>query len=544
MNRSLPRLVIALAFLASAPLLAQDLPPLDLNPVPVYGKRVVTLPKARKGEVIDTSLYQLPPTDVMLFGDRVSSLGGSGGALPGYREYEAPLKTSYEASLGSYLSPRAMVSAEYIRKKFDVAADLDYRGTAGHIDSAKASSLLIGARGSLLIGDGIEPLRGLRVAGGFQHLGDGYFLYGNTRTRFDRSRTGNSGSVMLKSEEEIPFSYRIAFQLDGMSVADTDVDTIRQATSTSPTLMVGLAGRIDSSWGFSGGMQFSSTSLRYTAATNTPTFFSFHGDAEWHPSRSLFLTGGLVVASGDNSDSGSSSLIMPRLSLRYEASNVLSVFGWFAPELRAATYRDRIMAAPYVDRDIVLRPERVPVRLAAGGRLSLEGFTLEGRVFFERASNTPIVTALGLPGELHYDYIASRTIGGMVSSRFLITPRLTLDADAVIRSAVDSLSRALPMIPAVDLRARADFSLNREIDLFGSLLVQTEERTVLSDSAATTGELRLPMRFLLGAGGSYKVLENLSVFAEITNLLASQYELWQNYSAPRFEIRGGVKGTF
>ncbi|MDB5034092.1 MAG: hypothetical protein JWQ98_1333 [Chlorobi bacterium] len=544
MNRSLPRLIIALALLASAPLLAQDLPPLDLNPVPVYGKRVVTLPKARKGEVIDTSLYQLPPNDVMLFGDRVSNLGGSGGSLPGYREYEAPLKTSYEASLGSYLSPRAMVNAEYIRKRFDVAGDLDYRGTAGHIDSAKASSLLIGARGSLLIGDGIEPLRGLRLAGGFQHLGDGYFLYGNARTRFDRSRTGNSGNVMLKSEEELPFSYRLAFQLDGMSVVDTDVDTVREATSTSPTLMVGLAGRIDSSWGFNGGMEFSSTSLRYTAATNTPTFLSFHGDAEWRPSRSLFLTGGIVVANGDNSDSGSSSLIMPRLSLRYEASRALSLFGWFAPELRAATYRDRIMAAPYVDRDIVLRPERVPVRLAAGGRLSLESITLEGRVFFESAGNTPIVTASGLPGELHYDYIASRTIGAMAAARLLITPTLTLDADAVIRSAVDSLNRAMPMIPAVDLRARADFALNREIDLFGSLLVQTEERTVLSDSAATTGELRLPMRFLLGAGGSYRLLEHLSVFAEITNLLANQYELWQNYSVPRFEIRGGVKGTF
>jgi outer membrane receptor protein involved in Fe transport len=520
-----------------------DLPPLEIENVTVVGKRVVVLPKARKGEVADTAIYVLPPGDTMLFGERISNLGGTAGSLPGYREYERPLKIDAEASIGSYLSPHLRAGAEFIRRKFDVGGLFDFRSTAGHIDSAEASSLLLGLHGSVLLGDDVEPLRGLRVGGEFEHVGDGYFLYGNSINRFDRSRIGNQGSIIFRSEEELPIGYAIKLHLEGMSVEDTRPDTTLEASAMSPALDLDLGGKIDSSWSFRLGAGLVSTSLRYATPANTPLYLTLNGEAELRAAPGTFLTAGIVVASGENSDSGSSSLIMPRASVRYEASSTISLFGWFSPELRAASYRQLIMRAPYVDRDITLRPERVPVRFAAGVRVALASATVEARGFYESAENTPVVAAVGAPGELRYLYVSSKSVGAAASARIRVTPSITVDADALIRSVSDSADRELPMTPSVDLRGRADFALTPRINIFGSLVYQTDQRTALSDST-TTGALTVPARFLLGAGASYGILEDLDAFAEISNLLGYSYDLWQNYSAPGFEIRAGVRGRF
>jgi len=541
-------LIIALLGLCStAPLLAQtggDLPPLEIENVTVVGKRVVVLPKARKGEVIDTSIYLLPPGDTMLFGERISNLAGTPGSLPAYREYDLPLKTDAELSIGSYLSPRALVNLEYTRRTFNLGGRFDYRATAGHIDSAEASSLLIGAHGSILLGDDVQPLRGLRIGGEVEHLGDGYYLYGNSVDRFDRSRTGNQGSIVFKSEEELPIGYRVRLHVEGTSVEDTRPDTTFEASSLSPSLDLDLGGVIDTAWGFRVKAGLVSTSLRYADPANTPLYLMLQGDAEWHLAPATFITGGIVLANGENSDSGSSSLIMPRVSIRHELGTRLSLFGWFAPELRAANYREMIMSAPYVERDITLRPERVPVRLAAGVRADLDGMMVEARGIFEKAENTPVVVAIGAPGELRYAYVSSTTVGAQANARFSISPALTVDADALLRSKSDSNDNQLPMTPALDLRGRIDFALNTRINLFGSLLYQTDQRTALSDSGSTTGQLTIPARMLLGGGASYRFLENIEAFAEISNLLGYSYDLWQNYSAPGFEIRIGARGTF
>lgn len=550
MHTFLSRICIIALALLPAPLLAQgpggEVPQLEIEQITVIGRRTVVLPKARKGEVFDTTLYVLPPDDPMLLSSRLTNLKGDAGPLPGFREFELPLKLDGEASIGSYLSPHALVRAEYIRKGFDVAGMIDFRSTAGHIDSAEARSLLVGGRGSIVVGDrSTPPLKSFRISVGLEHGSDGYFLYGSSTSPFDRSRISNRLMVGIKSEEEMPVSYAFGFELASTGVEDRLATTATEATAEAPAFNLAIGTAIDSTLQARLGLDFTTTSLGYAVPTQTPAYVSVRGDLEWRTAPGTYLTGGVMIANGQNSDSGSSSLIMPRIAARYQASSSLSLFAWFSPELRAATYRERIMSAPYVDRDITLHPERVPVRVAAGVRFDLDKIMVEARGIFESAENTPVVVADSIPGHLRYEHVDSRTIGveGSVQMRF--AENLSLSADAILRSAtVRGSGEALPMTPQIDIRSRVDFALNQEIDIFGSILFQTEQRTVLSDIQVPNDARTISPRFILGAGGSYRILENLQAFAEISNLLNYDYDLWQNYSAPGFEVRGGVRVTY
>lgn len=544
MPRRFLQLVLVLFFCA-APLAAQgpsDLPPLEIENVTVIGRRMVVLPKARKGEVYDTTLYTLPPGDTLLFGERISNLGGTGGTLPVFGEFESPLKLDAEASFGSFLSPRALVRAEYIRPTFDVTGTVDYRGTAGHVDSAEASSLLIGASISKAFGDAELPLNRFRLFGGFERLGDSYFLYGNTVTPFDRSRAITRFNIGLRSEEDLPVEFSIDFGLDHSSVEDRDVDTLRDVSATTPAFSADVAAIIsDSTLRATGGVDFLTTSMNYSMPTLTPAYFSVRGGLEWRPSPGLMIAGGVFYANGEHSDSGSTSLGMLRLAARYEVTRDLSLFAWFAPELRAPTYRERIMHAPYVDREIVLRPERVPVLAVAGVRFGFADMAaLEIRGRYETAEATPVIVATA-PGDLTYAFVDSRTVGIEGSIRMKVARSVTVTGDVIFRTAVeDSTDEQLPMTPAIDVRGRLDFALSPELDIFGSLVFQSVQQTALGQPAF--GDI--PARFLLGGGAAYRLMENLQAFAEISNLLNYKYDLWQNYSAPGLEVRGGVRMTF
>ncbi|MBC8146188.1 MAG: hypothetical protein H7X80_11440, partial [bacterium] len=176
--KSILYILALLAF--TLPAIAQDggMPPLDVGEVTITGTRTIKLPPARKGEVVDSSVYSLPVGDTLMFGSRISNFGGPGGALPVYREFDRPARAHAEASIGTYISPRVMVHGEYNQRQFDLMGTVDYRGTDGHLDLARASSLLLDARGGVLLGGDDPTAPRVRITAGFDRIGDSYFLYG------------------------------------------------------------------------------------------------------------------------------------------------------------------------------------------------------------------------------------------------------------------------------------------------------------------------------------------------------------------------------
>lgn len=533
---------ILLFLLAAAPLAAQErgVPPLDIGEVTVIGRRTLILPKARKGEVLDTSIYRLPAGDTLLFGPRMSNFEGSAGRLPAYREFDPPVHALAELSLGSYLSPRALIRGEYAERSFDIGGELDYRGTAGHIDSAEASSIRLLVRGGVILGDTVSPLRSFRLSSEIEHQGESYFLYGNSATPFDRSRSTTGIVIGLKSQEGHPVDYRARLAYSRTSVDDRGVDSISEASATEPSLDIAIGVDIGEDLRGRFAFDFSTSSLRLAIPTRSTSNVSLSADLDWSVSPYMLVTGGVIYASGRHSDSGSASLLMPRLGARYAIDPSFIVFGSFSPELRPNLYQDLLLASPYVDRQIALRPQRIPIRLVGGLRYGTETMTIEGRGFYETGENKPVVIAdTGAMGSLRYEYADVTTAGVEGSFQVLPTEDFRIDVEArIAASKIDSLNKGAPMYPTIDLCGGAFLKASNEIDLQASLAYLSEQRVRLID------ETTIGTRLLLGLGGTYHVIPRLDIFAEVTNLLGISYDAWEHYSAPGFEVRAGARYRF
>ena len=478
----------------------------------------------------------------MIFGQRITNLRGDGGALPIYGEFDNPLVINAEGSIGTYLSPRGRVGLEYAVDRWNGRAQLDLRSTAGHVDGAEATSLLFEGNIEYQIPGQLPSPGKARASLGIDFGSDGYTLYGNSLAPFDRSRTLFDLDLGLASETDAAFDYTINLSIESLSLEDDTLGFARDISALTPAF--GADFRLGSdSLNVGAGVRYQTTSLDYDTATSNPAFVEASGKVEWSPAPGLFLTVGGVIGHGEFSDSGSSTLLMPRGAVRYEMSKNLAIFARFAPELRAPSYKAQIMSAPYVDREITLRPEKIQIHGAGGIRLGLGSINLEGEVFFEQAENTPVVTLAAEAGELRWAYVESQTIGlsGRLSAS--LSDRLHLFSELRVASATDQATdEQLPMQPKIQASGKLDFQLTDKIGLYGRLNFLGEQNVTSSITILPAGvERTLDARFLLGGGATYQLIENLGFFAEVTNLLSQNYDWWQNYEAPGIELRVGAR---
>ena len=543
--------IIAALLATASPLLAQTggTPTLDVEEVTVIGRRVVILPSARKGEVVDTSIYELPAGDTLLFGERISNLGGTGGPLPGYRELESPAVMSIEGSLGSYFSPRARAHGEFIRREFDASGTIDYRGTAGHIDSAEASTLLLAAAGSVVVeGDALVPRQ--RLTGGVEYLGEGYYLYGNPLTPFDRSRSGLRARVGIQSEEDRATNYAVDIDLESIAVEDRlAIDSAgRGGTASAASLrpafqLGGTIAPLDLIFRAS----YMATSLDYGAPTRSPSHLSVSVDGRYRFSPALSMNAGIFYQAAGQSDtvggSASAGMFNVRAALRYDLDSSLSINVAYTPELRAPSYRELIMTAPYVEREIALRPEKLPLNFTIGARYAVEGVTIEAGAYMEQAENTPAVVVAS-DSALCYDRFERRSAGIRGSADIETMAPLSFLLEGRIGSSIDrATERTIPLHPLIDLRGTIGYDLGRSIDLFADIRFQSA-RPVGFDTSAAPNPRDLPAHFLVDVGGSWAVLPRLDITASVTNLLGTAWETFPGYSAPGLEVRAGARLEF
>ncbi len=509
---------------------------INLEPPPIV------LPPARKGEVFDGKIYLLPPGDTLVFGDRITNLHGDGGALPVYGEFDDPLILNAEASIGTFISPRGRFGLEYAVDHWNGRAQLDLRSTSGHVNGAEASSLFFDGDLEYQIQGELPSPGKARVGLGMSLGSDSYTLYGNRASPFDRSRSIFGLDLGLTSETDVSFDYAINLIIESVALNDDTLGFTRDISAVTP--MFGARFRLgNDSLNIGAGVYYQSTSLDYDTITKNPDFVEASGMVEWSPSQGIYVTAEGILSHGEFSDSGSSTLVMPRGGIRYEAGENLALFAQVAPELRAASYRSRIMKVPYVDREIALRPEKVLFNVSGGIRVGLGSVNLNGEVFFEKGENTPVVTLDGSAGKLRWDHVDSRTVGFHGGINAEIGEKIDLLGKLTFAKSVDEATdEHLPMRPSVEVRGRLDYELTDKLGLFGTLAL-IGEQNVTSDVAVLPDSLfqTIDAQFFLGVGGTYDLLENVSLFAEITNLLAQKYDRWQNYEAPGLELRVGAR---
>lgn len=547
--RRRPNIVIAALLTAIvSPLLlsAQESGGLITNEeIVVSSGRTIVLPPARKAEVFDTTLYVLPPGDSLIFGERITNLQGDGGPLPVYGEFDDPFTLNAEASIGTFVSPHGRIGVEYAVDRWNVRGLVDLRSTGGHVENSEANSMLIDGNIEYQIPGQLPSPGKARVGAGIQFGSEDYTLYGNEANPFDRSRSVFDFDIGLTSETDVSFDYGIDLSIESVSLQDDTLGFSGDASALTPEF--GAQFRLgNDSLNIGAAVRYQSTSLEYSTTTDNPDFVEVSGQVEWSPVPGLFVTAGGFFANGSYSDSGSTTLVMPRGAVRYDMNKTFALFGRFAPELRAASYRSRIMRAPYVQREITLRPEKVPFHFAGGVRINLGAVGIEGEAFYETASNTPVVTVAGPPGELRYAHVESQTLGVRGNVNAQLTSRIGITGDLLVANATDdSTDEQLPMRPQLEVGGRLDFGLTDRFTLFGTIRFLSEQNVTSNFVILPVGADRtLENQLLLRAGGSYSVLDNVQIFADISNLLSQSYHWWQNYEAPGFELRLGARAQF
>src|SRR5713226_4271677 len=67
----------------------EEMPKLEIPEITIIGKKAITLPFARKGEIYDVDIYEAPQSDSSLLG-QPPSMSLLKGSLPRYRQEEMP----------------------------------------------------------------------------------------------------------------------------------------------------------------------------------------------------------------------------------------------------------------------------------------------------------------------------------------------------------------------------------------------------------------------------------------------------------------------
>jgi len=536
-------LTLLLLLLGYLPSGAQTLPPardtlgmprLEIPEITIVGKKAITLPFARKGEIFDISLYAAPAPDTSLLNDR-PAIPLPIGSLLRYEEPLTPLHLSAEGFLGSFTTLGARGLIDYTGIRWGMHGEAGFAASQGHVDHASGSSLLADASAHALLGDAGNAAT-FRTAGGLRFTHDSYGLFGFRDTTVDRKRTGASLSATLGTLSRERNAFDVSLRADLASVSDTKAGRDASTSSFSPGVAASFHTLIGATE-FASALSYRSSSLDNPSPVQSPSWVSFSADGRWRMSNGWLVTLGGRYEGGSGTNGESHMLLSPYGEVRLELDRDRTVSLWIRPEMAFTTYGDLLQENPYLLRVLDVRPERKP--LNAGGTLWYNSgiASLELRGSLAKSSDTPVEIA----------------DSGRISLQYVDASKFSLRANATIRlesgmlftlfglfqpSYEDGTTTQLPMVPVAQLGARGECSFHSPVTVWSALEYWSKQNVNLA------GTTTIPDHVLLSLGASARLLPNAVFSAEVTNLLNTAYEWWGGYQAPGTRFLITAKANF
>ena len=93
------------------------MPRLEIPEITIVGKKAITLPFARKGEIYDIDIYEVSPPDTSILESR-PAMSFPIGSLPRYEEPLIPWHVSAEGSFGSFSTGHLRAYVDYKGKRW------------------------------------------------------------------------------------------------------------------------------------------------------------------------------------------------------------------------------------------------------------------------------------------------------------------------------------------------------------------------------------------------------------------------------------------
>ncbi|TAK62045.1 MAG: hypothetical protein EPO24_05280, partial [Bacteroidetes bacterium] len=381
-----------LGFSQSAPQdTTRSMPRLEIPEITIVGKKAITLPFARKGEIYDVDIYEAPPPDSSLLGERLATAMPIG-LMPNDEEKRLPLHASAEGAFGSYATGKLRLYLDYTKGLWTFYGNSGFASTEGHVDNAKGSSFDINANARTLLSTDNNVLKTLQLLLGAKLQTENYGMF--ALPDIERLRQKFSLDASLASLDRRGITIDLGIGTNFWSVTDKAPSGDAEISTVSPTL--------SSAFGLTLGkvrwvtdLSFQSVSLDYSFPTQSVTLFRVTSSARWKLASAWNVSAGVLFANGTDLTGTSRTLAMPTTELEWTLSERQQFSFWWKPTMYLNSYDHWIRFNPYFNRSIALEPEHVPINLGVSYAVFESRLTAEATFSFSRYSNKAVITGFG-----------------------------------------------------------------------------------------------------------------------------------------------------
>jgi hypothetical protein len=541
----------------------QGMPKLDIPEITIVGKKAITLPFARKGEVFDVKLFQPPAPDSSLLGERLSS-SLPVGIMPKEDERIQPLHASAEGAFGSFSTGKLNAFLDYRKGAWKFSGHGGFASTEGHVDNAKASSFVADVNAQTLLMTDNDALKNLQLSLGTSLLAETYGMFAYSDV--ERSRQNFQLMSSLGTLDRRGLTFDLALNTNVWSVKDKLPSSEEDITAVSPTLSAAFATTVGK-FRWTNDLSFSSISLDYSMPTQSVTLFSVKSAVRWNISEEWSTDLGLMYADGSGilyDNRTGYTLFMPTASLLWNLGNQRQLSFWWKPTMLQNSYDDWARINPYLSREINLEPDAVPINLGISFSMVSRYITAEASLSYSQHHGKTAITGWGQynstlypnpfdKGELWLESYSSNQTLLEVNATYKPIENVKTEFSGIIQPTYSTGNgEQLPMVPLVGLKGKAEYVFLKPLVVWTSFDYRSTQNVMLpgtrwryhpNDSTVITlTDRTIDGAFLLNIGASTTIVPKTILTFSIYNLLGVSYEWWADYPAPglRFSLEAKV----
>jgi hypothetical protein len=512
----------------------REMPTLEIPEITIVGKKAITLPFARKGEVYDVPAYEAPGPDSGLLTER-PPIDLPPGSLPRYEQREDPWRISAEGNAGSFGTIGMLGYVDYHTQRWNLSTVGGYRRTGGHTDNSEGDEYRLGGRYTSLVTTDNDVLRDFRLKGDLEFRHDAFGMPALAGVERGRDLYTFGAGVSSVKRDGIVYDFTVA--ADVMSVDDAAAGVPDSGiTATSPSVGLSVSGdvgdfRLITGFGYAG------SSLDYQRAVTSPSLASFLAALQWRITGTMSFRAGAEYAGGTGTDDVSRSRFSPLAELDWEMGAGRRVNLWFRSGIKLTPYTRLANDIPYLAREVEMIPETRTLGIGGSAWYNSGFLTLQLSGEYARADNRLLVladsghifTAFGGVWEamVGVEGTIRPTTGFRVRFNGALRPAQERDGDS-----------QLPMTPLFDAGAQAEYDLTGWWTLNAALRGWTDQNVDRAGTATIAGAL------VADAGVSTTLVPQLLLSAGIRNLLDQQYEWWSGYPARGIDFYVTAKARF
>lgn len=382
-----------------------------------------------------------------------------------------------------------------------------------------------------------------KVVGNVEVLNTSYWNYGDTVTRasaqalLDTTRMGFTqlafGANLLRIyEEDNPFEYDLGLNVE----FHNDRRTNRELHFTiAPKAKFSINEELDFGLDLTGTF----TGARIAGEGQTRVFAGLKPYLSYTTGSFQAIAGLLGNVYNNNEDSVGQSAFVPQLELRARVMpQELTVFLGHTGGLKYNRYSDLIRTNPYLSSIVDIQPSIEKMNLYGGVSGQIPNLLdYNAKVSYRRIENAlvnvvpfdgayftlgydSLMTVFGVHLEANHDLLKNVKIGAALDLNNYTTSTLADNFHA----------------PPLQLLAYGEYSKNKltartEVNFFGSTPMTVNNEGIVENR---------PVFADINLSADYKLTSQFSVWAEINNLLNSNYQRWWNYTERPLDFRAGV----